>query len=130
MTNQARFVQMIVDKKLNVSNRRKAEIVGDLRRHGFRAFPKGHSKEESEEDDEEGEGESQGDFDYLLGMAIWSLTKEKISKLREQAGEKERELRKLLEKSAQDLWNADLDKFLEEWEVSKIVEKGRESING
>lgn len=78
---------MIVDKVLVVSNRKKAEIVADLRRHKFRAFPKGvgakasGETEPAAEDDEEDEPDAQGsssDFDYLLGMAIWSLTKEKV----------------------------------------------------
>lgn len=112
---------MIVDKQLNVSNRRKADIVADLRKHEFRAFPKAKSAKETEEEDQEEDEdlneESMSDFDYLLGMPIWSLTKEKIAKLREQAGDKEHELRKLLEKSPKDLWNTDLDVFLEGWEV-------------
>lgn len=123
-------MQMIVDKQLHVSNRKKAEIVADLRKHKFRPFPKnpsskaaGETEPAAEDDDEMGEdvdnksGESMADYDYLLGMPIWSLTKEKIAKLKEQAGDKEQELLKLLEKSPKDLWNRDLDVFLEEWEV-------------
>jgi len=119
---------MIVDKQLHVSNRKKVDIVADLRKHKFRAFPKNQSSkavagETAEDDEGEGEeednknGESMADFDYLLGMPIWSLTKEKIAKLKEQAGDKEQELLKLLEKSPKDLWNTDLDVFLNEWEV-------------
>ena len=119
---------MIIDKQLHVSNRRKADIVVDLRKHGFRAFPKnksakeaGETEDAAEDDDDEDEvkanGETLADFDYLLGMPIWSLTKEKIAKLREQAGDKENELKKLLEKTPKDMWNADLDLFLEGWEV-------------
>jgi len=116
---------MIIDKKLNVSNRRKADIVADLRKHEFRAFPKSNSAKEAGEtedaaEDEDGgkvNGEMLSDFDYLLGMPIWSLTKEKIVKLTEQAGDKEHELKRLLEKSPKELWNTDLDLFLEGWEV-------------
>jgi DNA topoisomerase-2 len=78
---------MIVNKELVVSNRKKAEIVTDLRKHHFRPFPKvstakatGETEptEEAEDEDEPDENEAQADFDYLLGMAIWSLTKEKV----------------------------------------------------
>ena len=80
LTNQARFVQMIVNKELVISNRKKVDIVADLRRHEFHPFPKtsantGGEKEPAEEDEEEG---TQADFDYLLGMPIWNLTKEKV----------------------------------------------------
>lgn len=123
LTNQARFIQMIVDKQLVVSNRKKADIVVDLRKHDFRPFPKvanakqaGETEEAGEDEEKEDEPGSDADFDYLLGMAIWSLTKEKIEKLRVQANEKEKELLTLLEKSPKDVWNIDLDEFLKAWE--------------
>ena len=89
LNNQARFVQMIVNKELVVSNRKKADIVAELRKLDFRPFSKvskakkaGETEELVEIDDEENEDEDEGkdtDYDYLLGMAIWSLTKEKVS---------------------------------------------------
>ena len=124
LTNQARFIQMIVEKQLVVSNRKKADIIADLRKHKFRPFPKvsnAKTAEETEDDAEDEERDDEpsrgADFDYLLGMTIWSLTKEKIEKLRQQATEKERELLVLLEKSPKDMWNTDLDQFLKAWEV-------------
>jgi DNA topoisomerase II len=81
LTNQGRFVQMIVDKDLVVSNRKKVDIVADLRRHKFRPFSKTSAKTSQETEPAEEENEEEGaqtDFDYLLGMAIWSLTKEKV----------------------------------------------------
>ena len=73
---------MIVDKELVVSNRKKADIVADLRKKGFRPFPKVNRAGETEQVVEADEGdvqeETSADYDYLLGMAIWSLTKEKV----------------------------------------------------
>lgn len=113
---------MIVDKTLVVSGRRKADIVADLRNHDFRPFPKvvkakNAEQEENQDEEEEEEVGSDSDYDYLLGMAIWSLTKEKIERLLQQARDKEAELLALLEKTPIDLWNKDLDDFLIEWEV-------------
>lgn len=89
LSNQARFVQMIVNKELSVSGRKKAAIVVDLRKHEFRPFPKVKSKGPKSADDaedgqnpqEEVEVEEEGsdtDFDYLLSMPIWNLTREKV----------------------------------------------------
>lgn len=143
LTNQARFIQMIVDKKLIVANRKKIDIVQDLRKHNFRPFPKvvketadgpeNEADEDGEEEEDEkgtanakskGKSKAEGDtsdYDYLLAMAIWSLTKEKIAKLQMQAEGKEQELLALLAKSPIDLWNADLDHFLAEWDVRVFV---------
>lgn len=87
LNNQARFIQMIINKQLSVSNRKKGDIVHELRKLGFRPFPKvskakaaGEAEEVAPDPDEE-EADEEGtnaDFDYLLGMQIWSLTKEKV----------------------------------------------------
>lgn len=85
VSNQARFVQMIVDKSLVVSNKKKSSLEEELRALKFKAFPKTKKAREAGEDEpfleEEDEGKA-GDFDYLLGMAIWSLTREKASLVR------------------------------------------------
>jgi len=140
---------MIINKELVVSNRKKADIVDELRQKKFRPFPKaakakaaGETEDVEENDDaEEAASGTSTDYDYLLGMAIWSLTKEKvrvphwcmtlahtgcshlrlepqIEKLRQQAADKEKELLALLELTPTQIWNTDLDRFLEEWEVS------------
>ncbi|KAI0757603.1 type II DNA topoisomerase [Daedaleopsis nitida] len=125
LNNQARFVQMIVDKELVVANRRKADIVAELRKQEFRPFSKvakakaaGETEdvvEEDEEDESAGAGTGLTDYDYLLGMAIWSLTKEKIEKLKQQAKEKESELLTLLALTPNQIWQSDLDAFLAQW---------------
>ncbi|KAK7029775.1 hypothetical protein R3P38DRAFT_3266615 [Favolaschia claudopus] len=134
-TNQARFVKMIIDKELIVSNRKKVDILADLKRHKFRPFPKiskakeagetedaleQEAEEEEEEEEEENEKSNASDYDYLLGMAIASLTKEKFEKLLQNAADKEQELLALLQISPKEMWNTDLDKFLAEWEVLKV----------
>lgn len=86
LNNQARFVKMIIDKEITVANRKKDDIVTDLRKKKFRPFPKvlkakaAGETEDVVEADEDDDAERHGatDYDYLLGMAIWSLTKEKV----------------------------------------------------
>lgn len=84
-------MKMIVDKELVVSNRKKNDLMAELRRLKFRPFPKvtkakaaGETEDVVRPEDEEDEVEETvkdvgaTDYDYLLGMAIWSLTKEKV----------------------------------------------------
>ncbi|KAJ7157816.1 DNA topoisomerase [Mycena filopes] len=117
---------MIVDRELIVSNRKKADIIVDLKKHKFRPFPKiskakeaGETEEALEQEEDEGGSSNAGDYDYLLGMAISSLTKEKIEKLLQSAADKESELLVLLKISSKELWNADLYNFLVMWEALK-----------
>ncbi|PWN44138.1 putative DNA topoisomerase II [Ceraceosorus guamensis] len=122
LSNQARFVQMIIKGELKVSNRKRNDIVSDLRRHDFRPFPKnakGAVAAEVDDGTPEDEMENTGaesDYDYLLGMAIYTLTREKVERLLAQREEKEKELATLLGRSPENLWDEDLSKFSEEWQ--------------
>ena len=78
MTNQARFIQMIIDGKLTVSKKKKAVLVQELKKLGFAPFPKVEDAkaagevEDVQEDDESEETEVEvnaNDYDYLLGVS-------------------------------------------------------------
>jgi DNA topoisomerase-2 len=76
---------MIVARELTVSNRKKADIVAELRKLEFRPFPKiakakaaGELEEVIQAEDEEAATGAASDYDYLLGMPIWNLTREKV----------------------------------------------------
>jgi len=56
-------------------------------------------------------------------MAIWSLTHEKVQKLLQDVAEKELEIDELIKKSPKDLWNTELDAFIEEWRVQLEEDK-------
>ena len=68
---------MIISKELIISNLKKSVIVADLRAKSFRPFPK-TGKTAAVADEEEDDG-ADSDYDYLLGMALYSLTAEKVS---------------------------------------------------
>lgn len=53
-------------------------------------------------------------FDYLLGMTMWSLTKEKKDDLLRQRDEKVTELKRLQARTPISLWKEDLDNLLSE----------------
>ncbi|KAL4923578.1 DNA topoisomerase 2 [Aspergillus undulatus] len=126
LTNQARFVQMIIDGELIVSKKKKTALVAELKDKGFKAFPKvsdaakaGETEkvvEASEDEDEDDDTQNLAHaYDYLLGMAIWSLTQERVERLRRQIGDKEVEIDELIKLSKEDIWNRDLDDFINEW---------------
>ncbi|MCJ1398050.1 DNA topoisomerase 2 [Xylographa trunciseda] len=135
LTNQARFIQMIIDGKLVVSKKKKKVLVVELKQKGFKAFPKtiDASKEgesepvlENEEDNDESVEMEANAYDYLLGMAIWSLTQERVEKLLKQIGDKELEIDALIKLSKEDLWNKDLDDFIHEWRFQLEDEERRQ----
>ncbi|KAF6071246.1 DNA gyrase/topoisomerase IV, subunit A family protein, partial [Candida albicans] len=166
LSEQARFIKMIIEKQLSVANKKKKQLVALLEEHNFTKFSKdGKPIKSSEElltgddaDEEEETQEQEGDedvgntsvaniqegepeqaahvpetiyssYDYLLGMAIWSLTYERFMRIMQQRDQKEAELNALLSKSAKDLWNQDLDEFLAEFDKFLLRdEQERESL--
>jgi len=77
MTNQARFIQMIIDGKLIVSKKKKAVLVTELKKLNFTPFSKaadakaaGEMEDAMEEEEESEENEvNASDYDYLLGVS-------------------------------------------------------------
>ncbi|EGW35747.1 DNA topoisomerase 2 [Spathaspora passalidarum NRRL Y-27907] len=164
LSEQARFIKMIIEKKLSVANKKKKELVSLLQQHKFIKFSRQGKpiKEElflndddSIEEEEEIVEASDGDisalnlkqvetdknstehvpetvyssYEYLLGMTIWSLTYERYLKLLKQRDIKEAELNELLSKSAKDLWNEDLERFMVEFDKFLIRDQEeRESL--
>jgi len=95
--NRARFIAMIIAKKLHVNNRKKADVVKDLTRFKFRKF-----------------GDTtppRTGYEYLLGMQILTLTLERKLELEKLYKFKAEELAKLKKTTIQQLWTADLDRL-------------------
>ena len=79
---------MIINKELIIANKKRSVVVADLRSKNFRPFPKvskahvaadPEDEEGAEEEDVDAKGGADSDYDYLLGMALYSLTAEKVS---------------------------------------------------
>ena len=75
-SNQARFVQMIIDGKLVVSKKKKTDLVAELQQKKFKPFPKvsdaakeGETEPVMEEPVDEVEA-SANSYDYLLGVSL------------------------------------------------------------
>ncbi|CAE7296829.1 top-2 [Symbiodinium pilosum] len=95
--NRARFIAMIIAKKLHVNNRKKADVVKDLVKFKFRRF-----------------GDTtppRTGFEYLLGMQILTLTLERKLELEKLYKSKGDELVRTKKTSIQQMWNDDLDKL-------------------
>ncbi|KAK9450078.1 DNA topoisomerase [Limtongia smithiae] len=122
LNSQARFIKMIIDKQLVIANRKRAELVVELKKLKFPPISKRKNgpldddeTPTAEENDDESGDIDLSSYDYLLGMPIWSLTRERYDKLVKERGHKEDDLNILLKKSAKDIWDADLTDFTKSW---------------
>jgi len=93
--NRARFIGMIIAKKLHINNRKKKDIVKDLVRLKFKKF--GDTKE------------PRTGYEYLLIMQIASLTLERKLELEKMLKDKETDLKTLKKTTIKAMWLRDLD---------------------
>ncbi|KAM8836026.1 DNA topoisomerase 2-alpha isoform 2-T2 [Spinachia spinachia] len=142
LTNQARFILEKIEGSLVIENKPKKELIRMLQQMGYDSDPvkawkqaqeknvdiveeEQQQQQQEEEEEEEEEDTSGPDYNYLLSMPMWYLTKEKKDELCKQRDAKMTELNTLKKKAPTDLWKEDLAAFLEELEV--VEEKEREA---
>ncbi|XP_068188795.1 DNA topoisomerase 2-beta isoform X2 [Antennarius striatus] len=140
LSNQARFVLEKIDGKISIENKSKRELIRMLVQKGFESDPvaawvKAQEKSQEEDDKEGNESDSSVDsgslsgpnFNYILNMPLWCLTKEKVEELLKQRDQKRGELNNLQMKHPEDLWKEDLAVFIEELDKLEALE--REELN-
>ncbi|KAL9226457.1 hypothetical protein vseg_002268 [Gypsophila vaccaria] len=124
LDNQVRFILGVVEGEIIVCKRKKAELVAELRKRGFTPMAEVKSVESvvgEPEDEVAAEGSEEirdtaesatgalTDFNYLLSMAISSLTIEKVKELCDKKDKLFSQMEELRNQSEKSLWWKDLD---------------------
>lgn len=125
LDNKVRFILGVVKGEITVNNRKRAELLDELHRKGFTKFPKKNKNvdgtvagatpdgEDHEESDEKG-------YEYLLSMAIGTLTLEKVQELCAQRDKLHDEVEELNKATPESLWLWDLDAFMAQLDVREL----------
>ncbi len=88
LSNRAKFIKLIIDGKLNLRNRPKADVIDELTKLKFEQI--------------------EGSYDYLLNMAIQSMTKERYEALLKEIHENTEESIKISKTLPIDMYKSDL----------------------
>ncbi|XP_063778296.1 DNA topoisomerase 2-beta [Pseudophryne corroboree] len=136
LNNQARFILEKIQGKITIENKSKRDLIQMLVQKGFESDPvkswKEAQEKATEEDDLQDQTEDSSsdygtasgpDFNYILNMSLWSLSKERVDELIRQRDVKGKELNDLKRKSPPDLWKEDLAAFVEELDKVEAQEK-------
>ncbi|KAF5921828.1 hypothetical protein HPG69_013002 [Diceros bicornis minor] len=114
LNNQARFILEKIQGKITIV-------------YYFLQAAEEEETQNQQDDSSSDSGTPSGpDFNYILNMSLWSLTKEKVEELIKQRDAKGREVNDLKRKSPSDLWKEDLAAFVEE--LDKVEAQEREDI--
>jgi DNA topoisomerase-2 len=115
---KVKFILMVVEKKLEVNNKKRSEIEEKLEKSKFPRL--GRSIDDPKVS-----------YDYLLSMPIYNLTWEKIEELKKQEKDKETEYEDLASKSPKDIWEKELELLEHEYTkwYDKKVKESKENVN-
>lgn len=113
LSEKARFIEMVVEGDLVLSNRPDAAICTDLHKAKFSPSPpeftyRRRDQEEARVEEVSEEDGNNARYSWLLGMPLRSLTKEKVRAFREERDRKLEEMKKLEQTSPEDMWIGDL----------------------
>ncbi|CAN8306356.1 unnamed protein product [Cochlearia groenlandica] len=137
LENKVKFILGVVSGEIKVSNRKKADIVQELRQKGFTPFPKkgkpveaavaGATVDAAEEPEESSVATETSfvlgsDYDYLLSLAISSLTLEKVQELKADRDKMKEEVEELKKATARALWLRDLESLDKELDKLDVIE--------
>ncbi|RHY91648.1 hypothetical protein DYB35_003287, partial [Aphanomyces astaci] len=122
LSNKMRFILAVIEGELIVNNRKKKELLEELRKQKYDPMPKnvtaptvaaaGEEEQPApEDDDEDNVGVSAKDYDYLLSMALWSLTAERVQNLRNDLEAKNEERDVVFATTLETMWLKDLDEL-------------------
>jgi DNA topoisomerase-2 len=100
---KVKFILLIIDKKLIVNNKKKTDLEEELEKLKFPRLGKNKNDNDLS-------------YNYLLGMPIYNLTKEKIDELKEQELDKQTEFDILDKMSITDIWLNELIKLEKEYD--------------
>ncbi|KAL8576595.1 DNA topoisomerase 2-alpha [Nucella lapillus] len=124
LDNIARFILEKIEGKVVIENKPKKDIIQMLVRRGYdsdpvKAWKEAQSKEKQDESDDFDDNASTAsdmtggpDFNYILNLPLWSLTKERKDELMKQGHSKREELAELRGKTPTGLWEDDLEQFM------------------
>ena len=114
ISNKVRFILMVVEKKLEINNKKKTEIEEKLEKLKFPQL--GKNKDDTKVS-----------YDYLLSMPIYNLTMEKIEELKEINDMKTAEYNALNEMKPESIWSNELD--ILETKYDKWYKKHSQEMN-
>ena len=106
---KVKFILAVIEKEIKINNKTKDKIESNLVKHDYPKMTNGIENDN-------------GNYNYLLGMNLWSLTYEKVEELKKQEEDKKEQLKILKNKKVEDIWKDELEELLdvyEKWYIEK-----------
>ncbi|KAI8997263.1 DNA topoisomerase [Pilobolus umbonatus] len=113
LDNKAKFIELVISKKLIYVNRKEEDVIEDMQKHGLKKlYPRKTTSVLAVDDDtpEDGTG-----YEYLFSINVRGFTIEKVHELNKQKNKKFEELEVITGTPPKTFWRRDLEVFMEKW---------------
>jgi len=108
LRNKARFIQEIIDNKLNIMNVEETEVIKELEKRGY-------DKDTKVENEEEETGSKSG-YEYLLRLQVRTFTANKVKQLKNDIDSLQKKLEEAKSITEKQMWLKDIEEFEQEYE--------------
>ena len=100
LSYKVKFILAIIDKDLKINNKTKSYIESKLEKLEFPRLARNHNDIEK-------------NYNYLLGMNLWTLSYEKVEELKKTMNEKESEYNFIKGETPENMWKEELKELLD-----------------
>lgn len=119
LDNKAKFIDLVITKKLIYVNRKEQDVIADMKKHGLKQiFPRKKKSALIVEDDDENSSESQDGtgYEYLFSINVRGFTAQKVTEALQLKDTKYNQLQDVQGTPPRTFWRRDLEALLKEWD--------------
>eukprot|EP00826_Nyctotherus_ovalis_P056926 TRINITY_DN7769_c0_g2_i5.p1 TRINITY_DN7769_c0_g2~~TRINITY_DN7769_c0_g2_i5.p1 ORF type:complete len:1175 (+),score=288.49 TRINITY_DN7769_c0_g2_i5:395-3526(+) len=124
LSNKLRFITEIMTGQMIIFRKDRMKLIELLNSRGYAKMPERSNSKAKLLARLEEVKECSKEYDYLLGMCLWTFTNERLAELETQKKEKEEKIEELMSRTETQLWEKELDEFVEA--LDQVEEEERE----
>ncbi|AFZ79356.1 DNA topoisomerase II, putative [Theileria equi strain WA] len=109
LSNQVRFIDLVITNKIVLFKKSRNQLVSELKALNFDPYSAFSGDVVLNAASQSDPSTTRSDYNYLLSLPLWSLTLEHIKKLNDDYNAKQEQLQRIINTSATQLWQEDLD---------------------
>jgi DNA topoisomerase-2 len=118
LDNRAKFIDLVVNKKLIYINRKEEDVIADMKKHGLKPiYPRKKKNALIVDDENEPAEDDDNGYEYLFSISVRGFTAQKVADLNKQKDTKYEELQEIQGTPPKTFWRRDLDTLIEEWDA-------------
>jgi DNA topoisomerase-2 len=114
LDNKAKFIDLVIKKKLVYINRKEEDVIADMKKHGLKQIYPRKKKNALIVDDDQPEEEGTG-YEYLFSISVRGFTAQKVDELIKQKDAKHEALQGIQGTEPKTFWRRDLDALMVQW---------------